>query len=211
MIANVPLLAVGAILPATSNPSMSRFDPDRRATQPGHANPTSPATSDEEKPSKTRRKADMHARQDLGVTLVELESRRFDELARVVALPERLVDAIREARTITAWGARKRALQYVGRLMREVDPDPIRRRLDAWTLGHDVDVAQQRALERWRERLLSEPDGLDALATEYPRLDRARMRALIARARDERAHGAPPHAFRELFRALKALDATRPD
>jgi ribosome-associated protein len=148
----------------------------------------------------------MHALQDLGVTLVELEPKRFDELATHARLPERLIEAIREARGITAWGGRKRALQYVGKLMREVDPEPIRKRLDQWVQGHDVDVERQRALERWRERLLTEPDALDVLAVEYPRLDRARLRSLVARSRDEREHGAPPHAFRELFRTLKALD-----
>lgn len=149
----------------------------------------------------------MHALQDLGVTLVELEPKRFDELAADARLPERLVEAIRDARGITAWGGRKRALQFVGKLMRDVDPEPIRKRLDQWAQGHDVDVERQRALERWRERLLTEPDALDALAVEYPRLDRARLRSLVARSRDEREHGAPPHAFRELFRALKTLDA----
>jgi ribosome-associated protein len=49
------------------------------------------------------------------------------------------------------------------------------------------------------------------LAAEKPRLDRPRFRALIARARDERARGQPPHAFRELFRELKALDSDAPD
>jgi ribosome-associated protein len=186
---------------------MSRFAPDELAppsmvggTIPGPADPAA------DKPSKTRRKADMHALQDLGVTLVELEPKRLAELAADTRLPERLVDAIREARGITAWGGRKRALQYVGKLMREVDPDPIRKRLDQWAHGHDIDVDRQRALERWRERLLAEPDALEALAVAFPHLDRARVRSLVARSRDERDHGAPPHAYRELFRVLKALD-----
>jgi ribosome-associated protein len=91
--------------------------------------------------------------------------------------------------------------------MRDQDPAPIRQRLDLWAQGRDLDTARQRGLERWRERLLVEPEALDALAAEFPRLDRPRMRSLIARALEERARGAPPHAFRELFRALKALDS----
>jgi ribosome-associated protein len=158
-------------------------------------------------PSKTRRKAAMHALQDLGEALIELQPRRLADLATEVDLPERLVEAIAEARTITAWGGRKRALQYVGKLMREIDPDPIRRRLDAWARGHHEDAAHQHALERWRERLLAEPDALDALAIGHPTLDRSRFRALIAKARLEHERGAPPHAYRELFRELKALVA----
>ena len=156
-------------------------------------------------PSKTRRKAAMHALQDLGEALIELSPRRFADLAAEVDLPERLVEAIGEARTITAWGGRKRALQYVGKLMRNVDPEPIQRRLDAWAQGHHESAAHQHALERWRERLLAEPDALDALAIDHPTLDRPRFRALIAKARQERERGGPPHAYRELFRELKVL------
>ena len=152
----------------------------------------------------------MHALQDLGEALIALDPKRLAELAIEAALPERLVDAINQARSITAWGGRKRQRQFVGKLMRDVDPDPIRRRLDLWAHGHAIDSARQHALEQWRDRLLAEPAALDLLAAEKPRLDRPRFRALIARARDEHARGQPPHAFRELFRELKALDAADP-
>jgi ribosome-associated protein len=138
---------------------------------------------------------------------VALDSRRLSELAAEIPLPARLVEAIVEARSISAWGGRKRQLQFVGKLMREVDPEPIRRRLDQWAQGHALDSARQHDLERWRDRLLADPAALDLLAARWPRLDRPRFRALIAKARDERSRGAPPHAFRELFRELKALDA----
>jgi len=156
-------------------------------------------------PSKTRRKAAMHALQDLGEALIELAPRRLADLAAEVELPERLVEAITEARGVTAWGGRKRAMQYVGKLMRDVDPEPIRRRLDAWAQGHHEDAAHQHALERWRERLLAEPGALDALAVDHPTLDRPRFRALIGKARQEHERGGAPHAYRELFRELKVL------
>lgn len=155
--------------------------------------------------SKSQQKRDMHALQELGEALVALDAKRFAELADGIGLPERLVDAIVAARGITAWGGRKRQLQFIGKLMRDQDPAPIRLRLDLWAQGHDVDTARQHALERWRERLLVEADALDALAAQFPHLDRPRMRSLVARAIAERARGAPPHAFRELFRELKAL------
>ena len=158
-------------------------------------------------PSKTQRKATMHALQDLGETLVELDARRLSDLATEAELPERLVDAIIQARTITAWGGRKRQLQYIGRLMRDIDPEPIRRRLDAWAHGHQEDTARQHTLEQWRDRLLNESDALELLAANHPTLPRPRFRALIARARAERESDTPPHAYRELFRALKAIEA----
>jgi ribosome-associated protein len=171
----------------------------RPADPPDPADPAAP-------PSKTRRKAEMHDLQDLGEALVALDGRRLAEIAAEAGLPERLVDAIGQARTITAWGGRKRQLQYVGKLMRDVDPEPIRRRLDAWAHGHHIDTARQHALESLRERLLTEAAALDALAADHPGLDRARFTSLIARARIERAGGEPPHAYRELFRELKALE-----
>lgn len=151
----------------------------------------------------------MHALQDLGEALILLEPKRLAELAVEAGLPDRLTDAIRDARSITAWGGRKRQLQYVGKLMREVDPEPIRRRLDLWAHGHDIASARHHDLEQWRDRLLAEPAALDALSAEFPHLDRPRFRALIARARDERGRGQQPHAYRELFRELKSLDAGR--
>jgi ribosome-associated protein len=156
--------------------------------------------------SKTRRKAEMHALQDLGEALVAVDQGRLAELAADVPLPPNLVEAIVEARSISAWGGRKRQLQYVGKLMRDVDPEPIRRRLTEWAQGHSLDSARQHDLELWRDRLLADPAALDLLAARWPRLDRPRFRALIAKARDERGRGQPPHAFRELFRELKALD-----
>jgi len=156
--------------------------------------------------SKTKRKATMHALQHLGEELVELDARRLSELATEVELPERLVEAILQARTITAWGGRKRQLQYIGKLMRDVDCEPIRRRLDAWAHGREQDAARQHALEEWRDRLLAEPNALEMLAANHPSIDRPRLHSLIARARSERESGGPPHAYRELFRALKAIE-----
>ncbi len=164
--------------------------------------PTAPAAVP---PSKSQVKRDMHALQQLGERLVRLDAGHFKALAHEAALPERLVDAVAAARSITAWGARKRQLQFVGKLMRDVDPEPIQRRLELWAQGHDVDRERQHTLEAWRERLLAEPHALDALAREFPHADRERVRSLVARAQEERGRGAPPRAYRELFRLLKAL------
>ena len=149
----------------------------------------------------------MHALQDLGEALTLLDPKRLLELASEAQLPDRLTDAIREASSITAWGARKRQLQYVGKLMRDIDPEPIRRRLDLWVHGHDIATARHHVLEQWRDRLIAEPAALDQLAAEHPHLDRPRFRALLAKVRDERDRRQPPHAYRKLFRELKSLDA----
>jgi ribosome-associated protein len=85
-------------------------------------------------PSKTRRKAEMHALQDLGEALVRLAPARLDALA----LPEKLADAVAEARGITKWEARRRQMQFIGRLMRDVDPLPIERALAEFSRSGDA-------------------------------------------------------------------------
>jgi ribosome-associated protein len=154
-------------------------------------------------PSKTKRKRDMHALQDLGAELVALDAKRLASLE----LPERLVDAIALARTITRHEARRRQMQYIGRLMRDVDPEPLRVALAAWGRGSQAEREQFALVERWRDRVLQEPDGANAFADAYPDAPREPLASLATAARDERARGAPPHKSRELFRTLKRIIA----
>src|SRR5512144_728936 len=120
-------------------------DTARRRSQRRVAD-ASAAVVDAPPPSKTRRKAAMHALRDLGAELVELDARPFADLCAALDLPERLVEAIRDAHAITSWGARKRQLQYIGKLMRDVDAEPIRQRLDAWAHGRDGQTMRAHAL-----------------------------------------------------------------
>ncbi len=148
----------------------------------------------------------MHALQALGASLVELGPAQLD----AIELPEALREAVLAARRIASREARRRQLQYIGRLMRDVDPAPIRAKLDAWHgQSHEATAALHR-VERWRERLLAEEDALTELASEFPGADLQRLRALVRsaraeQARDAKASGRPPRAFRELFRAIKAI------
>jgi len=163
--------------------------------------PRDDAAPGELAPSKTRRKAAMHALQDLGEAMVRLTPARLATLS----LPERLADAIAEARRITRWGARRRQMQFIGRLMRDVDPEPIQAKLEQWTGGPNAEKARLANVERWRTRLLSEAGALDLLCVEHSHADRPRLAALVARVHEERSHSQPPHAYRELFRMLNAL------
>lgn len=147
----------------------------------------------------------MDALQQLGEALLELAPARLTELD----LPERLADALDAARRITRHEARRRQLQYIGRLMRQVDPEPIRARLAQWSAAPNAEKARLHAVERWRERLLSEPEALDRLCIERPEANRARLAALLATAQAEREQGRPPRARRELYRALNALLAQK--
>jgi ribosome-associated protein len=154
-----------------------------------------------EGPSKTRRKLEMHELQDLGVALVALDPKRLATLE----LPEALVDAITLARKTHRHEARRRQMQYIGRLMRDVDAAPIRTALAAWGEGPKRDRERFAQIERWRDRIIDEADGLEAFVAAYPGAPRDALAALVAAARGERARGAPPAKSRALFRELKRI------
>lgn len=149
--------------------------------------------------SKSQRKRNMSALQDIGAELVALNT---DQLAQV-DLPESLRDAIVEARRIHDFEGRRRQLQYIGRLMREVDPAPIRARLDQWLGAAGAHTALEHQVERWRERLLGEDDAFALFAAEYPRADLQHLRALVASVKRDQALAKPARNYRALFRALR--------
>ena len=158
--------------------------------------------------SKTKRKAAMDALQDLGVTLVGLPK---DKLAKL-DLPEQLRDAIDEAKRITANGATRRQMQYIGKLMREVDTDPIREQLARWEGKNVAENAHFHRLERWRTRLIEEEPACAEWLSQYPHTDSQQLRTLIRNARREQAADKPPKNSRELFRLLREIsESDAPD
>lgn len=161
----------------------------------------------DEGPSKSQRKRESHALQDLGEELVNLGK---DALARV-PMPENLERAVRDCRKITAHEGRRRQMQYVGKQMRTLDEsevEAIRRALDIINGVSKAETAKLHALERWRERLLAKDEALTELLSQHPEADAQQLRTLVRNARREQAAQKPPKAFRELFQALKELLGT---
>jgi len=156
----------------------------------------------EDVPSKTKRKQTMHELQSLGTTLVSLPQGQLAALD----LPAELADAVAEAQRITSRGGRRRQLQYIGRLMRELDPAPIRAGLERLAGGSAEDSARHRRLEQWRARLLEDDAALTDFASAHPTADLQALRTLIRNARREQDEGRPPRAFRELYRVLREAD-----
>ena len=158
-------------------------------------------------PSKSARKRAAHAAQQLGESLIALRDAELDALA----LPPQLSEAIRAARRIRSRAAAARQRQYIGKLMRTLDPAPIRAALAALGKSAAREAERFKRLESWRERLLSEGEpALAALARWHPHIDRGEWAARIRAARSERARGGGGAAARELFRALRALFGTMP-
>lgn len=149
--------------------------------------------------SKTQRKREMHALQALGAALVELPSSQLE----VLPLPEELAAAVREVHRIPGHEARRRQLQYIGRLMREIDAEPIRAALEDLKGHSNAARARHRRIEQWRDRLLADDAALTEFAHEHAHTDLQALRTLIRNARAEIAAQRAPHAQRALFRALR--------
>jgi ribosome-associated protein len=104
-----------------------------------------------DKPSKTARKREQQALQDLGEHLIPLKSSELD----AIGLSEGLLQAVRAATRMKSHGALKRQKQLIGKLMRQADADLVRARLDALGARDRVEKQMFAKAEKWRDRLLT--------------------------------------------------------
>ena len=155
-----------------------------------------------ERPSKTRQKKAMHELRDLGAELVGLSA---GQLKRI-DLPEDILAAVRECQKITAHGAHRRQLQYLGKLMRGADDAPIRAGLALVRGESAAAAARLHRLERMRTRLLEDETALSDIASTWPGADLQQLRQLRRNALKEQEAGKPPRNFRAIFQALQELD-----
>jgi ribosome-associated protein len=151
-------------------------------------------------PSKSHLKREMHARQALGKKLVDLNN---TQLARL-DLSEGLLAAIRETQRINGHEARRRQLQYVGKLMRDVDFTALQAAYDDLTGATRESVALMHRCESLRDQLLEDDAALGDFIAGHPGIDIQWLRAKVRAARQERSAGRPPRQLRELYRWLYA-------
>jgi ribosome-associated protein len=164
-----------------------------------------------DRPSKSQLKRDMTALQELGSEITELSK----DALKKVPMPEKLEDAIRECRRITSHEGRRRQVQYIGRVMRNLDETEvaaIRLALDKMKGASRAETAKMHAIERWREQLLKDDAALTEFIRRYAHADVQEGRTLIRNARRESEQNRSPRYFRELFQWIKsALDAAHRD
>lgn len=159
-----------------------------------------------ERPSKSELKRQMTALQKLGEELIA-EPR--DRVKRV-PMPEDVREAILECQQIKDHEGRRRQTQYVGKKMRTLDEDEIaaiQKMLDSWKGASKAETAALHAIERRRDKLLTDDKALTQLLAEHPQLEAQHLRTLIRNARKEQAENKPPKAYREIFQILKSLQA----
>jgi ribosome-associated protein len=156
-------------------------------------------------PSKTQLKAEADEKQALGEALLTL---RADLMARL-DLPDKLLEAIKEAKKITNFEGRRRQMQFIGKLMRPLDADPIREAINEQLNGSAQLTLQLHLAEQWRDKLVLDDEALSAWLTEYPATDAQQLRAMIRQARKDFKPDKPGEAprqgksYREVFQLVK--------
>lgn len=155
-----------------------------------------------ERKSKSQVKREMLALQSVGEQLVVLTP---DQISNI-EMPQDLREAVLFAKTLKRSETWRRQMQYIGALMRNADPEPIRKALDGINRGRGHDAQLFREIEQWRNGLIDGNDEfLGKTLNRFPNADRKRLRSLVLKARKEREEDKPPKASRALFRYLREL------
>jgi len=153
--------------------------------------------------------------QKLGEQLLILSAAQIAKLD----LPEKLVDAVAEAKRITNFEGKRRQMQYIGKLMRKVEPEPIRAAVESARTGSASDTLALHRAEQWRDDLIANDDALPRWIAEFPATDTAgddsydlqQLRALIRQARKDLLAGKPGEAprqgraYREVFQLVRGV------
>lgn len=189
---------------------MSDADDDDNRPRPRGKQPID-WTTDAEEPTgisdrDARRRAGREAADEateLAQKLIDLTDLAFAQLT----LDEEFGEAVRRTRAMRSDGGQRRTIRALAGMLRLRDRRPLQAAFMRLEAGKGVEAARFQAWERWRDRLLADGDpALDALLVEFPAADRQNLRNLLRQARKERETEKPGRAFRELFRALRALD-----
>ncbi len=156
-------------------------------------------------PSKSALKRQMIALQEIGESLTQLTDK---QLVNVPIEDERLLIAIKETHQIKSNSARKRQLQYIGKLMRNTDVEAIERALRVMYKHKQNKNDTFHQLEELRDNILKQGvAGIEQVVIRWPSADRQQLRQLVLQHQRELKNNKPPAASRKLFKHLQELQA----
>jgi ribosome-associated protein len=157
-----------------------------------------------EPPSKSELKRQMHSRQKLGEKLTQLNPAQL----ATIPLDSTLREAMADYQRFKHKEARRRQLQFIGRLMRNVDVEAIEQAHELTQAGSEASKKIQHKLEQWRDRLIEEgDDAINEALVEFPQMDRQVVRQLVRDALKEKTNNKPPAAYRKLFQYIRQHNA----
>lgn len=153
--------------------------------------------------SKSEMKRYAHDLRDLGEQLLKLDNTELNRMP----ISDRLADAVRESRNIRSFGAKKRHLQFIGRLMLEEDEDAIEQQLALRNPSSALYRRIDREAETWREKILNTPDALTEFINQYPQTPIQPLRQAVRNAANEQSKhegvGKPGKQYTALFRLIR--------
>ena len=164
--------------------------------------------------SRTVAKAESTELQELGEAMLTLSAAALAKLAEK-DISEKLFDAVVEAKRISNFEGKRRQMQYIGKLMRKTEPEPIRAAIAASKMGSAQETQVLHQAELWRDDLIANDDALQRWMAAHPATDSQQLRALIRQARKDLLAGKPGEAprqgraYREVF--LLVREAIRRD
>ncbi len=158
--------------------------------------------NDEDYKSKTQIKREVEALQKIGAKLI---GQKADVLAKL-PLGDELRAALKESSRIKQNEAKRRHLQYIGKLMRGADIEQIQRLIDRQEAGTKAHAQHFHKLESWRDKLIKDDSQIQAFCAEYPNADRQHLRQLTRNTRREAELEKPPASLRKLFKYIRDLD-----
>ena len=164
---------------------------------------------DGELPSRNQLKQQMQDLQELGEALASLPADRLDALK----IEERLRDAIDELHRTRSFEGKRRQIQYIGKLMKFENPEPLREAVASYRVGSAKDTLTMHQAEYWRDQLVATDDTLAEWLKSYPATDVQQLRSLVRAARKEKLEPGERHgrAYRDLFRMVKGLMTDVPE
>lgn len=161
--------------------------------------------SDDQAPdpsSRTQLKREMEALQKIGKELIALPENEISS----IALPEELRKAILLAHTLKPNEAKRRHLQYIGKLMRTVEVEPIQAAIVKIKYRHSDFSTQFHKVEKWRDRFIAEgDDALQEFILAHPKADRQELRQLIRNAQKDQTNEKNTGGAKTLFRAIQKI------
>lgn len=161
-----------------------------------------------DEPTRTDLKKESDALQKLGEDLLTLRA----ELLTKLELPDKLVDGVAEAKRITNFEGKRRQMQFIGKLMRKLDPakwDEIRAALEEQHMPSVQETMVLHQAEQWRDRLIADDDAVGQWLNISPDTDSQQLRALIRQARKDAKPEKPGEAvrhgrsYREIFQLVR--------
>ena len=174
-----------------------------------------------DEPSRTDQKRESDELQKLGESLLTLRGDLMDK----VALPEKLVDAVQEAKRISNFEGKRRQMQFIGKLMRKLDAADVQGIRDALleqVQGSAQETVNLHLAEQWRDRLIADEDAFAIWFNSFPATDTQQLRALIRQARKDApaaskaavSQGIAPRqgrAYREIFQLVREHLTAQPE